>query len=195
MPVPQIYCSKGSVVLETAVSQINTAAISIICGIFLCLLYDVFRILRVANRPSKLSIFVQDIVYSITAAFVTFFLLLIRCSGEIRFFVFICELIGFSMCRFTVSILIMLISNRIIYCIKAVINLIITKIFRPINLFFDKIKQYLLKKTTKAIEFIKKLLKKQLKVLYNRIKRKKKTIQRENIEIKFIEKETTRQIF
>ncbi|MBQ2676343.1 MAG: spore cortex biosynthesis protein YabQ [Clostridia bacterium] len=157
--------------LRAGNTDIATFFISMIVGVGLCLLYDVFRIIRLANKPDTVSGFVQDISFFVMAALVTFFNILVRCSGEIRWFVLLGELLGAICCRLTLSRLIMAISKGIIRFVKAVISLIDKLIFSPvkgalrwIKALFCRVFGFLLKKIS---NLIKKCLKPLYKVVYN----------------------------
>ena len=83
--------------------QLLTFLFAIVLGLLFCLLYDIFRALRVAVHFSNIAIAVQDILFWAVCAFLNFLFFLARTSGEIRLFVIIGIVIGFLVCRVSVS--------------------------------------------------------------------------------------------
>lgn len=75
--------------------DILTIFISIILGGLLSLIYDFIKAIRISFKCSKLTVFIEDIIFSITSSILVFLLLLVRVKGEIRLFVFIFLFIGF----------------------------------------------------------------------------------------------------
>ncbi len=64
----------------------------------------VFDILNLfINRLSKKTIFVFDIIFFTLVGFFDFCLFLVFCNGEIRGFIFAGEILGFLLCRITLS--------------------------------------------------------------------------------------------
>ena len=80
----------------TLSSQLLSLGISALVGLALAVVYDVFRVTRILFRTGKIAMYVQDILYGIAAAFVTFLLALAVNSGEIRFYIIGGELIGMA---------------------------------------------------------------------------------------------------
>ncbi len=148
-------------------AQLITAIASVLSGGALCILYDLLRLLRYARRPTALRAFFQDVAWWITATVVTAVIMLVRCSGEIRFFVFINMGIGFLVCRFTLSVIILKVGRRIITLIRNCWKALYGKIFYPAGRFFTKTGSKLLKKLKKFVKTVKKLLKHCSKVVYN----------------------------
>src|ERR1035437_5860870 len=94
-----------------------------ILGFAISLIYDVFRIIRLFAKPMAAIIFVEDIIFSFIYAILTFGLLIVRCQGQIRWFIFVGELSGFILCRFTLSMLIISVADKIIKLIRFIISL------------------------------------------------------------------------
>ncbi len=160
--------------------QILTFVIGLGMGVIICLLYDVFRIIRLGRRCGRISIFVQDMAFWVISALLTFFLLMARCEGELRIYVFMAEIIGFIICRVTISRLIMKISDIIVRFFKRIIRFIGRKFWRPIRAFANKagikisIKmRSLLSNILNIVNKAKKGLKERSALLYNQHKIKK----------------------
>jgi spore cortex biosynthesis protein YabQ len=163
--------------MEIYIAQQTTAFLwAIFVGAALGLLYDSFRILRIAIPCGNTFIAVQDVLFFITCALVTFLFLLGQAEGKVRFFLLVGELLGGVLYFSTISIPIMGVSRKIIAVIRAVISFIarylllplwrlvywiVSTILRPVRFLGRKIKAGLLK--------IKLLLLKWHKLLYNRV--------------------------
>ena len=101
-------------------SVVRSAAL----GVLFSLLYDVLRALRRVKSYGDAAVLIQDIVYSVTIAFITYTFLLSVTNGEVRAFVIISIALGFLISRFTVSYLFfrvwVFIISKLDYIIKAV---------------------------------------------------------------------------
>ena len=105
---------------------------SILAGALLGVLYDLFRISRVAFTTPSGIIFVEDIVYFLVCAMTTFLFFLSVNEGVVRFFLLAGETIGWVLYHFTLGSVVMKVSKVIIACIRAVLHFIIHYIFLPI---------------------------------------------------------------
>lgn len=83
--------------------QILTFWIAGAAGVGLCLVYDLFRLFRLLRRPSRVGVFVQDVLWWAVTALVTYGLLLVRCKGVVRLYALLGEAAGFLLCRGTLS--------------------------------------------------------------------------------------------
>lgn len=86
-----------------SLSQLIGFMYSALFGIICCLAYDLLRAFRAVTRPHNITVFIQDILFSVLCAFACFCLLLAITLGEIRIFVFAGIAVGFFICRFTLS--------------------------------------------------------------------------------------------
>lgn len=132
-------------------------------GAAFCLFYDIIRIFRKSVKPRFAIDFLLDVFFWIICAFVTFCLMLIFSSGQLRWYIFFGLLVGFLIFRFTLSRLIILLSFRIIDLLTrffSAVNCLLTKIFTKVSIFFRKIFDFFIK-------IAKKLLQPLCKVLYN----------------------------
>lgn len=142
-----------------------TFCAAFVLGAALCLLYDVFRVFRVASAPTNAAAFVQDVVFFVVGAFATYCLLLARCDGIVRGYALIGEILGFVAFRVTVSRLIMGVAKPIVKTIKKAAAWIKKKILHPIE---DKIKK-ITKKIVLLLLNIQKKIKNLLKLLAKRV--------------------------
>lgn len=143
-------------------------------GAVLGILYDVFRILRVAFPAGKGAVFVQDIIFWFLCSVVTFLFLLSSVDGVIRMFLIIGEIIGGVLYHMTIGVVVMKISETIIGAIKAVLNFVIKYLFLPIwRLVFNIVAfilrpfRFLLKFMGKSLQRLCFSLKLRRVVLYN----------------------------
>lgn len=113
-------------------TQAVTFLWAVAAGAGLCLLYDLFRILRLALRSKNPGIFLQDLLYSFLAAIVTYLLLLARCRGELRGFVLLGELLGFLICRLTVSAVLYSAASKLIFLMRRLKKWFKRRILRPL---------------------------------------------------------------
>ncbi len=143
-------------------NQFATFLYSLCLGAALCLFYDILRALRKVGLNSFWAVFISDIFFWISSAFITFIFLLARTYGEIRGYVIIGEFIGFAVFRLIFS--------------KLFLNAFefIFKFFKKIYLYLNTIFMLVYDKTEYAVinffesisKNIKKLLKSIGKVLY-----------------------------
>ena len=75
--------------------QLLTFLFACILGALYSAFYDVFRALRLVKNQKPFTIFLEDLFYFITLAFITFFYLLAFTNGEVRFYVIIGIVLGF----------------------------------------------------------------------------------------------------
>ena len=150
-----------------AYGQFTTAVISAAAGGFLCLLYDLLRLLRYAHRPTVFQTFVQDVLWWLAATLVAGGLLLTRCSGTLRSFALIGLLVGFLAVRFTLSLVLMKAGKKVIDLIKGVTGWVWNKIFSPILnkavAVFNKMAEFI----KNFLKSVKNLLKDSTHVVYN----------------------------
>ena len=71
----------------TFFSQMTGFLLAVGMGAALCLVYDLFRIVRIAAPPGRIGAFAQDVLWFAIAAVVTYLLCLARCKGEVRSFI------------------------------------------------------------------------------------------------------------
>lgn len=84
-------------------NQIITFLYSIIMGVIVAALYDWQKAHRITASNSVIRIFFQDITFWIINTFFTFLLLMARCNGEVRGYVIIGEVVGFTLFRLILS--------------------------------------------------------------------------------------------
>ena len=123
-------------------SQLISLLYSIAFGMIICIFYDVLRATRFVFKFKNTTIFLQDLFFFIFLAISIFSFLLVTTNGQLRGYIIVGVVIGFSVCRLTISIAIVL-----------VLKFFFTKILS----FFDIIKIVFIKISKKPLIFCKKL--------------------------------------
>lgn len=142
-------------------SQIITFLLSVVLGAILCVFYDFFRVLHKISLKGFAEVIVTDLIFWCVAALATYCFLLIRCLGQVRFYVLFGLLLGFIIVRLTFSPLILKFFGLVFKVFGALFSLF----SRIIHAVFDP-----LKKIFKNLLFIvKKFLQDKLCLLYNRL--------------------------
>ncbi len=143
--------------------------LSLILGAMLCFFYDIFRALRKVGFNSFWSVFFTDVFFWIVSAFITFVFLMAKTNGEIRGYILLGELVGFIVCRLTLSKFVFLILYFVfkkVYRLYWFINTIFMRFYIKTESVFAKNAVNLLKKSGAVCNSVKKLLKNSLKLLY-----------------------------
>lgn len=115
-------------------SQITVFLFSMILGAFLSLIFDGFRILNAVLKVNLKRIFFEDIIYFILSAFITFTYILVANSGEIRVYIILGEVLGWTIYRLTLG--------------KFVYKIILT-VVKFLGKWFSKLKKYFISKIPK----------------------------------------------
>lgn len=140
--------------------QIMTFLYAMALGGILGAIYDIFRILRVAFGGKTVAVFAEDLAFSLIALIMTFVFVIAFNNGELRFFVLLGELAGFTAYYLTVGRLVIGFSKAIINFLKRAFQLLI----RPFVKFCSAIKGKIKQKKEKRRKKEKKPSKKHLKV-------------------------------
>ena len=144
--------------------QLLSVVRSVALGILFSLIYDVLRALRRVKSYGEAAVFIQDIVYSVTIAFITYTFLLSVTNGEVRAFVIISIALGFLVSRFTVSYLFFKACVFIISKLDYIIKVISQSVYR----WFDRLVCGCAEIYKKSVKYIKKHLKKAKGLLYTK---------------------------
>lgn len=80
----------------SSISQLNVFILSVVLGAVLELIYEIFNLISTSKSVPKFIIVLNDAAFFVTAAFLTHIFLILFCSGKIRFFVILAEIIGFA---------------------------------------------------------------------------------------------------
>ena len=109
---------------------------AVVLGTILCVLYDVFRVIRIAFGGKMTVVFIEDILFSVLALVLTFIFVVAVNNGELRFYVLVGELLGFAIYYFTFGRVTMGLSKGIISILKSLLNLLMkpfVRLFRSLK--------------------------------------------------------------
>jgi len=137
-------------------NQLFNLFISILTGIIIGILFDIFRIIRKSFKTPDFITYIEDILFWILAGLILLFNLFVFNNGELRIYIFIGLIFGLFIYMLTLSKYFIKISVGILVFIKKVfyfpihiIGSFIKKfILRPFSSIFQKVKE----KTTKWIK-------------------------------------------
>jgi len=101
-------------------------------GAVLALLFDAFRISRIALPTPVWAVFVEDVVFFLVCAVVTFSLMLSVLDGQVRFFVLVGQGLGAALYSLTLGQLVMAVSKTIISIIKRILWFLFRWILLPV---------------------------------------------------------------
>lgn len=143
---------------------------SIIAGAFLGVVYDVFRIIRIACPPKKIGIIVQDITFALICIIVTLMFLQFFTNGALRFFILVGEFVGFLLYYLTIGVIVTKTARVIINIVKKIIYILIWPFRKIFGWIFSKLcplLSRLIQKLRKILKTSKKRLLFYLRILYN----------------------------
>ena len=147
--------------------QIVTFWIAAALGAALCLVYDLFRIVRYGHRPSKWSAFFQDIAWWLICAVLTYGMMLVRCKGVVRIYALLGEGLGFVAFRLTASRLLLAVAKPVVRAVKAASAFVKRKVLAPLGALLRRITEKAVGFFKKFQKFLKNHLKRLLRLLYN----------------------------
>ncbi len=147
---------------------------SMLLGAVLGVFYDVFRITRIAIKTPSVVIFAEDLVFFFVSAVISFCFMLSINDGQVRAFILLGELLGFTLYYFTVGMLVMKLSRVIIRLIYRFFHLLFFIFIRPFILLGKAICRWVGKPLKKFASYSKKKtntlkirLKQRVVLLYN----------------------------
>ncbi|MBQ8000556.1 MAG: spore cortex biosynthesis protein YabQ [Ruminococcus sp.] len=134
----------------TLSDQLLCFGCSVLCGIGLGVLYELFRFIRLFADSGRISVFICDLLFMIISALVTVLFSICYSKGATRYYTVLGELAGLLAVRFTLGRL----------CIGFLV---------PLSL---KVKQKISKIAVNMVKLAKKLLQVITNILYNNIRKK-----------------------
>lgn len=143
-----------------------------VLGLFLGVIYDLFRIYRIFVKSKPLNVFIQDILYFTIITIITFMFLLVYNDGRLRMFILIGELMGSVIYFFSISIIVLKFSNIIAKVLFKTFHIIFypfSKIKIKLSQKFDKMWLKFSSKMKKIKLFDKFSLKNIVHIVYNRL--------------------------
>lgn len=158
-----------------AITQMYSFGIFIVNGLIIGVLFDVFRISRKTFKTSNIITYIEDIVFWILTGLILLFSIFTFNNGEIRNYIFLGVITGFTFYMLFLSKFFIKINVKIINILKTITTRILKIIIYPIKITIRFLKNIIII-PTKFIyrKIIEKSVKKLLKMLKN-IKFYKKT--------------------
>ena len=161
----------------TIANQLYHLFLSCGLGFVLGAYYDVFRVIRLIMNSKNRTVFLQDMLFFSTSAVITFLFSLAVTEGNLRFYLFAGEIIGFFAYHYTMGKIVVrfagTVTAAILFIWGAILKVIsfpFRLIKRPLTVVYRKITAFFRKKSLKLHIFLKKGLKHAGKILYNRTK-------------------------
>lgn len=121
----------------TVAAQTQMFLLSCGFGFLLGLLYDVFRLVRMAFFSQKIVVFFQDILYFTVCGCLTFLFALTMNYGEIRGYVLLGEVLGWIIYYYSLGAMIFQASTAIVKALKKVVAFILLAISAPFQFLFQ----------------------------------------------------------
>lgn len=148
-------------------------------GVLIGIIFDIFRISRKTIKTSDFVTYIEDFLFWIITSIILLYSIFTYNNGELRFFMFLAVILGFSLYLFTISSYLIKINVKIINLVKKVFLKIFEIIYNP----FMKVFKILKKIIIKPILFIIVNLRKGMKNIRKNLKGKKisNTIKNDNI--------------
>lgn len=148
-------------------------------GVLIGIIFDIFRISRKTIKTSDFVTYIEDFLFWIITSIILLYSIFTYNNGELRFFMFLAVILGFSLYLFTISSYLIKINVKIINLVKKVFLKIFEIIYNP----FIKVFKILKKIIIKPILFIIVNLRKGMKNIRKNLKGKKisNTIKNDNI--------------
>jgi spore cortex biosynthesis protein YabQ len=134
--------------------------LSILLGLIFGMIYDLFRIARLAVKHKTIAVFIEDILFFTVIAFLSFIFSLASTNGTVRGYQIIGEISGFSLYIATLGEATLYFADKIIKIIKIIISVIIKFLIRPIYKITAKILNFIFYPLRFLINICKKGLKK-----------------------------------
>lgn len=124
-------------------SQILIFVYSLLFGIILGVIFDLFRVADIILNVSIKRIFFEDILYFAIIGVLSFLFMIVVNKGEFRIFIIFGELIGFCLYHFTLGRIVINFFDKVIKFSKKKISKFKGKFLPPIKRIFSKIKDFI----------------------------------------------------
>ena len=125
----------------TIADQTRLFLLALGLGFLLGIVYDLFRVVRMAFTMRRVGVFIQDVLFFLTCAAATFLFLLAVNQGEIRGFIIAGEGLGFLIYYFSFGLLAVRVSSFLVHAIHRlffVISVPFRALFSPLEKAFCK---------------------------------------------------------
>lgn len=122
-------------------TQTKNFLFSLGLGFLMGLVYDLFRIIRLCISKGKISVLIFDLLYCIFLCFSTFIFLITVNEGQVRFYILLGEMIGFSVYYFSFGAIFFSFSGKIIDFIKLCFKRIFCVLLFPFKWILIRLKR------------------------------------------------------
>ncbi len=152
-------------------------------GVLLSCYFDVFRVIRLITGNLKIITLVCDLFFFLSGTVFVYLFFVRFCSGQIRVYVLIGELLGFLICHFSISALFMRLSVIVVRKVKRFLRFISRPFVSVSRSFKEKIlkrRKEKKEKRNKNKKNIENSLQPNRNVVYNLLKIYRKNLKRED---------------
>ena len=108
-------------------------------GVFIGLLFDIFRILRKSIKTKDLVTYIEDVIFWILTGISIIYSMCVYCNGEIRFFMVLGIIIGIALYMLTISNYVIKIFVSIILFLKKILEKLIKIVIFPVKIIVKKV--------------------------------------------------------
>ncbi len=121
---------------ETVGTQAYVFLWAVMGGAVIAFLFDIFRIFRKAFKTGNLLIYIEDIIFWISVAFIMFTVVYISNDGELRSYIFLGTALGVILYALLLSRAVMLCSDLILKILGIIFRALYTAVSFPFKLLF-----------------------------------------------------------
>ena len=116
---------------------------SVIMGAGIGILFDCFRVARIILEHTAFFVILEDIIFLFLWAVALIVFSMELCRGEVRFYYFIGNILGFAVYYFTVGKLVVSIMKAVVFVISKILKFLYKLFIRPILILLILIRQIL----------------------------------------------------
>lgn len=127
------------------INQAYLFLIFTINGIFIGILFDIFRVLRRSFKTSDIITYIQDILFWILTGIILLYSVFTFSNGEIRFYMFLGVFLGSLLYMLMFSKYFIEINVKILLITKNIIGKVISVVIFPIKIIINSIKKLFFK--------------------------------------------------
>lgn len=169
--------------MQDSISQFYLLYIFLFSGFLIGILFDIFRILRKSFKTSDIITYIEDFVFWIITGIYLLFIIFKFSFGQIRFYMFISLILGFTIYILTISKYFISLNVKIIAFFKNIIKNIINILLLPFKFIFKVFKKIIFKPITFITINILNIFKKNVNFLNLFNKNKKNTSQKKDFPV------------
>lgn len=126
-------------------NQANLFLIFTLNGIFIGLLFDIFRIFRKSFKTSDITTYIEDLLFWILTGLLLLYSIFTFSNGEVRFYMFLAVFCGSLIYMLLFSKYFININVKLIAIIKKIIKTLVSIIILPLKILFLFLKKLFIK--------------------------------------------------